>query len=211
MRVRSDAPVGCKRMLKDIRKAARKYQIKIKFTKRDRFFPNSAESCTGYFSEDTRTLAVARFNNLETFIPVLAHESCHMDQWIENEFLWEKCSVGHTIFFKWLAEEIEVKPAILEECVYDIIRLEFDCEKRTIAKLKKYRIPTDFDFYIRCMNIYLYLHLFSIEKREWMPEFVECEEIHAAASPHISSSYKKIPVRLRRAFEKKYKELKKAD
>lgn len=210
LRLSKDAPVGCQRMLTDTRKTARKHNIKIRFTKKDLIYSkgDSAPS-VGYFDETNKTLAVSNFNDLEIFINTLAHESSHMDQWIDNRYLWDKCSPGYSLFFEWLERNVELKAEQVRETVEDIIRLERDCEIRAIKKLKKYKIPTDFDKYIRKMNCYLYGYLFFLEKRRWIPAVYNDAAVWKFASTRIPSSYKTIPIRLRRAFENKLKTIKK--
>lgn len=210
LRLSKDAPVGCQRMLTDIRAVARKHGIKLRFTTKKLVKTNPKDSAsTGYFDENRKVLAVSNFNDLYTFISVLAHESCHMDQYINDRYFWDKCSVGYTLFFQWLEDGVDVKQSQLEECVQDIIRLELDCEIRSIKKLKKYKIPVDFNDYIKKTNCYLYGYLFFLEKRQWIPAIYQDEEVWKKASSRLSKSYKKIPSRLRKAFEKKLRDMNK--
>lgn len=209
LRLSKDVPVGAKRMLADIRAVARKNGVKLYFSKKERIKCDNV-FVSGYFDDIKKVVAVSQFNDFTKFISMLAHESSHMDQWIEDKFLWKKCSIGYTTFFEWLDGKEGFSKDILEESVQDIIRLELDCEKRAIRKLKKYKVPIDIDMYIRKMNCYLYGYLFFLEKRIWIQGIYNDEFVTASAPKTVKSSYKKIPARLRKAFEQKLKEHKKA-
>ncbi len=45
--------------------------------------------------------------------------------------------------------------------------MEFDCEKRTVAKIKKYNLPIDIKDYIQKANAYVWFYTAVLNKRQW--------------------------------------------
>jgi len=159
------------------------------------------EKTGGYFSSDPPELAVATKLSRANFYGLLAHESSHMDQWIQNTYLWDKCSYGYGLFFEWLSGKI-VKREHLEEAVQDIIRLELDCEIRAIAKIEKYKLPINKTDYIQKANTYLYSYLHMINTRKWISKPYTKSGIWKLASTRLKKKYDILPKRLERAFKK---------
>jgi len=191
-----------KQLIADVEKRAIRYGVKIKLEKADLVYaPGEDYGCAGYFDSERKVLAVATKGKILDWLAVFIHESCHMDQWIENKFMWEKLTHGYTIFFEWLYEKKIVKREILEEAVSDIIRLEKDCEERTVKKIQKYGIEINIDDYKRKANSYLFAYLYFLEKKKWIPKIYANEEVWRKAPMRFKKEYKKIPQRLYNAFK----------
>lgn len=202
---------GFQKLLSDTRKIARNNDIKIRISKADYIVDNDSTSKSiGYFDGEGRELACSNYNEDESFIKNFVHESCHMDQFLNDKFLWAKCEPGYNIFFEWLEDKKIFKREVLEESVQDIIRLEKDCEMRSVAKIKKYNLPIDIDHYIRSANAYLYGYLFFLEQKKWIPAIYAELDVTECASSRFAKSYDKIPKRLHAAFKRKLKQLNKA-
>jgi len=198
---------GLERFKRDVRKTAKQHKIKVilsrkKVVKDHRNFLEMK----GYFDDANKELCVATGSDNKWY-QILLHESCHMDQYIEDQYLWNKCSPAFTIFDDWLMGEREVNREVLEEVVQDIIRLELDCERRVVEKIKKYDLNIDPYDYEKISNISIYLYLFFLEKKKWIPEIADSSSIYKATPGKLKKSYTKIPRRLHRALEKEYKTL----
>jgi hypothetical protein len=191
----------------DVRKTARDNDIRVKFSTKDMVYAKGDPmGCTGYFDEDEMTLCVSNKNNRKRFVSVLLHESSHMDQYLHDKYLWEKCNPGYTIFFQWLEGDTDVRREVLEEAVQDIIRIELDAEKRAIDKIAKYRLGSFIDkaLYIRQTNAYLHGYLFALETKTWTPQIYYNEEVIFASSTRLKTSYTKIPGKIHRLFLKHF-------
>lgn len=193
--------------IKDVRKIARANDITIKLPKTEFVYceDDPIPSC-GYFQSEGPLLVVGTGGkSIKSWVATLVHESCHMDQFIEDQFLWTKCAPGYEVFFDWLwDEDYVVKENVLYEAVQDIIRLELDCERRSIKKIREYNLPIDIPQYIRGANVYLYSYLYMLQVRKWVPAVYSCVDTAALASSKFSSSYTKIPRRLNTAFKSIY-------
>ena len=62
-------------------------------------------------------------------------------------------------------KKINSKKAI--EAFHNTILLELDCEKRTVKKIKKYKLNFDIDIYVQKANAYLYGYGVSFKKKIW--------------------------------------------
>lgn len=192
------------RFINETKKKAAENGIKIVIQNSDLVYaPGESEGSAGYFDSERKVLAVAKKGKTADWMGIFVHESCHMDQWIENNFMWEKLSLGYDLFFRWLDGE-EVSEEILSECVQDIIRLEKDCEQRSIKKIKQYELDIDLVVYRKKANSYLYGYLFFLEIREWIPKVYLNSNIWKSAPSRFPKQYTKIPRKLYRALKQAY-------
>ena len=191
------------KFIQDTRKTARENGIKVRFEKKKELFDKGdVFTFAGYFWEHKQVLAIATNHPKETWLPILIHESCHMDQYLKDKYMWEKCNPGFQIFDSWAGCNAIIKREVLEEAVQDIIRLELDCERRTIAKIKKYNLDIiDLKKYIKTANINLYSYLFTLETKRMINNH-DNPELLAAAPSILKKSYTKVPRRLFRAMYK---------
>lgn len=192
--------------IKDVRRIARANDITIRLPKTDVvYYEDDPNPCSGFFHSDDRLLVVGTGTTQSRWLSIMVHESCHMDQFIEDQFLWEKCSPAYNIFFDWLVDDMSVvKREVLEEAVQDIIRLELDCERRSIRKIKQYDLQLDIPYYIKGVNIYMYSYLYMLDIKKWMPKIYDNRDARRVASSRLSTSYTKIPRRLLRVFDSIY-------
>ena len=194
------------KFISDIRKTARDHDIQVKFVNKDMIYaPGDPLGCTGYFDENEMVLCVSNAKNKKIFMSNLVHESSHMDQFIHDQYLWEKCSPGYSIFFQWLEGTTIVKQEVLLEAVQDIIRIELDCERRSLQKIQKYKLDIDVDAYIRGTNAYLYGYLFALETKHWTPQIYFDPKVIAACSSRLKKTYDRIPQRLHKVFLRQFK------
>ena len=107
-----------------------------------------------------------------------------------------------THFFQWLLEKKIVKREVLLESVQDVIALELDCEKRAIAKIKKYNLPINLEEYCRKANAYLFSHLYLLEVRKWIPRIYSNKNTWMSSPKTLKKEYKNIPRKLYAAFKK---------
>lgn len=190
---------------RDIRKTAKANGIKIKLLNKEEVLaPDENLPCPGYFSDEYKELCVAMKGKEAEWLSTLVHESCHMDQYLENQFLWKKCEPAYDIFSDWLLNKAEPPDDILRESIQDIIRLELDCEKRSIKKIKEYDLNLDIPTYIQSANINLYAYLFFYETKSWCNDIFERRSVSKLAPKGFRRKYDKIPVRFHRALQKEY-------
>jgi len=157
----------------------------------------------GYFSSYQREIAVAIANiTPNNIMSLLVHESCHMDQFVSDISFCNKYITGAGYYFNWLAGEIELTDKEVAKYTQDVIALELDCEKRSVEKIKKYKLPLNAKLYVSGANSYLYGILFCAYKRYWYTPIYSYPEVWQNAPKSFSSRYVNIPHNLLAAFDK---------
>ena len=101
--------------------------------------------CSGYFDEKDLVVASAK----KDWRDVLVHESCHLDQFVENSKYWDDGECGIIILDKWLMKKANYNKKRLEKAIQNTILLELDCEKRTVKKMIRYGIKFNKTKYIQ--------------------------------------------------------------
>jgi hypothetical protein len=153
--------------------------------------------CSGFYDDSVLSIATGR----EDWLDVLVHESCHMDQSLEQVPLWTQGDSGIQKVDKWLKNNKSYGDKIMQTAFRDTILLELDCEKRTIKKFKKYQVPLNEKNYIQKCNAYLFSYWASYRSKQWvlfpynnpkivgkMPcKFLGKEEYNKPDSMHVST------------------------
>lgn len=121
--------------------------------------------CSGYFDEKDLVVASAK----KDWRDVLVHESCHLDQFVENSKYWDDGECGIIILDKWLMKKANYNKKRLEKAIQNTILLELDCEKRTVKKMIRYGIKFNKTKYIQKANAYLLSYWASYRDRKWYP------------------------------------------
>lgn len=165
---------GVSKFKRDLRVLCKKHNISLKLIYKPNISIESNITVSGYFSSDDKELVVATKKDVVDWLEILIHESCHLDQFIEDAEVWANSALYNgmdtgILYDLWLAGIIELKPKILNEITQLIIDLERDCDKRAVEKIKKYGLSDiiDIDTYIKKSNAY---HLFydAVSKlRRW--------------------------------------------
>lgn len=128
-------------------------------------------ACNGFFDGDDKVLSVAIGKELNEWLPIAVHESCHMDQWSENSKIWvgaspEEYDAMHLIML-WLGKKIELTNTQRNSYIAAARLVELDCERRTVEKIKKYNLPIDIDLYIKQSNAYVWFYTMVGFMRQW--------------------------------------------
>jgi hypothetical protein len=91
-----------------------------------------------------------------------------MDQFLEGDPLFNE-SLGLEETFKWIEGSDDVDFNLVDEEIKQSIAVEVDCEKRTVAKIKKYGLDfvVSVDEYTQKSNAYALFYLWMRQKRSW--------------------------------------------
>lgn len=203
---KSSVPVKYRDLVLNIIETAKKNDITVYLSKHKSVKYLSSIKTSGYLTDEKPyKLAVACGKPFDEWFPVLLHESCHVDQMIDN------CK-AHVDYInidvdidEWLDGNINLSGKKLDTIIYKIVMMERDCEMRTIKKAKKWKIPFNKDEYIKKANSYLYFYLHLRKKRSWYKTGKEpytIKEVWNLAPNHFRGNYKKIPKKLNEAFDK---------
>lgn len=187
--------------LKEVRATCREHGIRF-YEGKGKYIKLSGNiKCGGYFDHTNKVLAYA--SNHPIALGILAHETCHLDQWLENPKKFEKYDeIG--LIDDWLSGT-NVNDKKLDKAIKLAMELELDCEKRTANKIVKYSLPIDLGNYIRRANVYVYFYLWLRKTRKWSKPNnspYQIDEIINAVPSKFLSDYSVLPKKLEKLFEK---------
>lgn len=200
--------IGVKKLINDVKQKCEIYGVDLILSPEISINITDGIKVGGYFSDDSDgtkpVLACAMGQpNFEKALTLFAHESSHLDQWSEKNDLWMKSS-GISIIDYWL-EGKNVDEKKLDEAIKTTIDLELDCEKRTIKKMKKYKIPFDVTEYKQRANAYILFYNYVKKHRKWSnpgnPPYGDKIYSHAPKR-WLNNYYNYIPKKLEKAFDK---------
>lgn len=192
-------PDAYSQLIEDTIRLARQHHIDVCFEQEERTFSCEMNiGAVGYFDSGTGRLAVCITEGwLETFV----HESCHMEQYLNDTVLWNRLSEGVIKFNQYCTGEIKLSNEELYDVIQLVIASELDCEKRVVAKIKKYKLPIDIKEYKQRINTYLYTYLTFLKTYTWYDHYM-VKEVYSLAPARFQKEYRKVPVKLLAAMEK---------
>lgn len=127
----------------------------------------------GYIDPISRKIVVAAGRSFKKWVPVFVHESCHLDQKIENVDVWNNVMYkGEDAGFlvdEWIEQKRELGKTDLFRCVKRVQAVEHDCETRTLQKFEQFNLPFDPIVYAQQSNAYIWFYTFVRKERVWHP------------------------------------------
>lgn len=138
-------------------------------------FGNSETKSNGYFIDgDAPELAFSFKGDFSIWLTTLIHESCHTEQYLENDPLWialkrEVYGVeeDEDLLFDWIDNLREVDPHTIKSLINDTKYMELDCEIRATVKMMLFNLPLDKDLYVKRANAYVNFYTYMGMKRKW--------------------------------------------
>ena len=160
--------------------------------------------CQGYFDSVPGILACAAGSRkIHHWLMTLVHETCHMDQFLEDRTTWRQYEKTIAID-DWLSGKKFSNEAV-ERAINTTQMLELDCERRAVSKIKKFNLPIDLDEYIQKANAYVFFHQYMKESRQWPvpPASPYGDKIwpHMPKRFLLSNSYLTLPDTYRQLFK----------
>jgi hypothetical protein len=191
-----------------------KYKIKLLICPDDAvLYEGDGTYCSGYFlgeydNPERNVLAVAVGKPESEWLPILLHESSHMDQFLEQSPYWtntimDKGVDATDVVFAWITG-VDI-PYSVDDVIARALQVELDCERRTLIKIKYYSLEDLIDpvEYVKRSNAYVYFYLFMKESRKWCERGRaphSLKEIWEHAPDTFDNDYTVIPEKLLEAF-----------
>jgi hypothetical protein len=192
-----NVPERYKKALKAIRRKARDKGVRIRFVHSTEVFQEDEhfeEGSRGYYSYEDKELAIAINHPFEKWFGVLLHESCHLDQYLEDPKEYNRLAISVDHFFNWKSKTREFNKKQMAKFVADVIDLERDCEQRVVAKIKKWKLPIDVKDYTQRANAILYSYIIHGDIRVWKQTGGQFEEAVKDIMPtYFLADYSDIP------------------
>ena len=160
------------KLIDDITKTANENGVKLLLPETDGVPYITGSHVSGYFIDNGEpTLACGIGGDIMKWGSILAHESSHMDQWIENCKEWiDNYWKGRECvdwLDEWCQDKIELEDNEVDEIINRAIAVELDCEKRTIQKEIKYQIPVNIEEEIQKSISYILFYRFIKDSKKW--------------------------------------------
>lgn len=192
-----------------LKRKSNRLGVKLQLTNDKHIVITDNIKCSGYFQNPEKkeqgVLAVATDMNMENWLSILVHESCHMDQWEEGCDIWKLADkLNPNIIDEWL-EGKEFSDKKIDDAINSTRDLELDCEKRTIEKIKKFKLPINIDQYIQKANCYIFYHNYVRLTRTWYNinnNPITNKQIYKLCNKDWYRDYNWIPKDLLEAFQK---------
>lgn len=167
----------------------------------EKYIQDGTSRISGSFDSGKKLFSCAVGGNSKRWFTVFLHESCHMDQYLEDSEIWNSRTLtgrdpGFNVF-EWLDGKLELSKSELKESIKLIRELELDCEKRAVDKIVKYNLPIEVDDYIREANCYVLFYNFIRKHRLWYNpshSIYRNKELLEKISPKFSYDYSILPM-----------------
>ena len=165
--------------------------------------PDPGIRCTGYFYDQPNglydaTLTCATEGRMYKY--TLAHEYCHMTQWLDKIPTWKKAGASNYAISEWLRG---VDYRKIKSHIINARNLELDNEKRTLRLIKKYDCGIKPEDYVKNANAYVLFYNWLLETRRWSKPGKNPslnKRILKLMSPKFNMNYTKLDDHIRQAF-----------
>ena len=98
------ADSNSKKFIQDLKKACKKHKIELRLINKNAILSDGVKT-GGYFGGDRKIILGCAIDRPD-FLEILVHESCHMDQYLYDEKIWEIGNSCDNLFY-WLDGERE--------------------------------------------------------------------------------------------------------
>jgi hypothetical protein len=169
-----------KRVAEFLGKCILKYHDKSIHFAPQRYLMVGGVSCVGWANDFG--VKIATDNNKREWLSWFVHETCHLDQNATNPKWFSASEDALSKFEEWLAgRRVKNIDKIVKAC----IRLEHDCEQRTIRKIHRFKLPINVKEYAQKANAYLLGYYQSGIDRQWCKKSYEDDYIWKALPPKL--------------------------
>jgi hypothetical protein len=208
-------PQKYNKIFSDIMDMARKNDVKVTISEDDELpYPIGGFEVHGFFVTNGKypkgELGIATGDNSSEWIKVLIHESCHMEQMIEQDLNWtnnfiydgkyNKIKESLDLLEEWISGR-NFSKSIIKELASSALNVELDCERRSAEKIKKYGLDINVEEYIQQSNSYIYFYRFIEESRMWYEKTpYQTKEVWSKMPKSFNNDYSVISDEMKKLF-----------
>lgn len=154
------------KFIEQLKKDCRANQIGLSLYDQ-KFIIEDGNKFGGWFCPVKKQLHCSFPNKLQTkFVELLIHESCHMDQFLNQTPKWvkEQNNDSLSIFWEWLKNptKININPHLL-----NVQLMEAECEQLSIQKIIDLDLGINTQQYTQKANSYLLFYSVLKETKKW--------------------------------------------
>ena len=123
---------------------------------------------------DDKEVRIATKRPLSTWIDVFVHETCHIDQQVQRPKWYKPREDAVGKLDEWLAGKNvhNIKKSLLL-----VTELEWDCERRSIRKITRNKLPIDLKEYAQRANAYVLGYHWTLANRKWCKKSYEEDSV----------------------------------
>lgn len=138
----------------------------------DPYVSLSGTNVSGYFDEDTFAVGCGR--PVEQWFEVFVHESCHMDQFLEDDPVWTAIKITpdvdvYEVIDLWTDHHIELSDEQRMKYLEACFAIERNCEERVLKAVDQWQLPIDKREYAQKSNAYIWFYYIIGLIRKWYP------------------------------------------
>lgn len=175
IKVRKQISPEDKNFILHTQQVAQEHNVQMFLSKRPWVQLSDMTRSNGYFDDSfeskgyTSRLAVACGQPYKKWFGILLHESSHMDQWIEDTFIWKNQTNRQEprMWDLWLDPSSPVSASRGSRYLDKLVLLESDCEIRSAKKIKDFSLSLYLQEYCQNANAYIYFYHFLKKSRTW--------------------------------------------
>ena len=182
-----------------VKAECKKYGVKCSLRNTKYVKMDGNVKCSGWFDEEEPALVVAM--NRPDWIEILAHEYCHLTQWVEQVPIWKKAEVSLGKVWEWLDgknhRNIQTHIGVARD-------LELDNEKRAVKIIKKFDLKVDLEHYVKKANAYVQFYNWMLVTRKWSKPNnspYKNKNLVAAMSNKFNMKYNSLSPKLEKIFK----------
>lgn len=198
-------PSNIKSFVQLIINTCKDYNVPLSMLKTDAVkCPPENIECAGFFDSDPLHFAIACKGHYNIWLGTFVHESCHLDQWLEDSEFWTLPNFDGNplvIFDKWITNSLEISEETKKLIIDFLVNLELDCEQRTITKIKKYNLPINLSRYMQKSNAYVWSYRLIGETRNWeYSSIYSVPKVWKSMPNHFDNDYTLLPNYIRESM-----------
>lgn len=145
-----------KDFIRHVRSHLREYGFQLIFANAYQVNTGSGFRCSGYFSEDTQSIRIAKKSS--NWLSVLVHEYAHFLDWTEStrkqRNLEDRSAEICEAYWKGnicLSQKVKTALGV-------IAKMEWQCDRRASRLILDWNLPINYTEYVKEANLYVYLH-----------------------------------------------------
>ena len=200
---------GEQQYIDDTVKHANKNNFTVHLIQKRSVTSGDGAKVNGFLSDDARMLAVATGKPKSKWFSTFLHESCHMDQSIEQAQVWKDLTIdgqdATDLVFMWLNHTVELNRRQLNKYTYRSAMVELDCERRSAKKIVKYGFDIDVKEYTQRANAYVYFYLVMRRTRKWYTigkEPYNVKSVWSEMPDDFDNNYTRLPAKYAKLYER---------
>ena len=119
---------------------------------------------------DDKELRIATKRPVSTWMDVFVHETCHLDQQLQRPSWHQHKEEALGKVDDWLSGK---RVDHIESYMRQVVELEWDCERRSVRKIARNKLPVNLKEYAQMANAYILGYHWTLQNRKWCKKSYE--------------------------------------